>query len=75
MKFGPYSFEKGNRPRSVLRQLALPALIAGAICAGLTIFWMKRLRAEPEKPAEWIINWVELTNFKKPDAAKPKEQK
>ena len=65
MKFGPYSFDKEGREGRGIRGLAVPALVAAAICAGLTFFWMKYLRAEPEKPSEWVINWVELTNFKK----------
>lgn len=67
MKFGPYSFEDGGRPKSAVRQLAVPAIIAGAVCAGLAFYVSKRTKPEPEKPSEWTINWIELSDYKKPE--------
>lgn len=77
MKSGPYSFEKQNTGRGNLRGLAVPVLVAGAICAGLTVLWVKKLRPSPqtEKKSDWVINWVELTDFKKAETPKAKEQK
>lgn len=74
MKFGPYSFEKGGGAKSGFRQLAVPALVAGTVAIGGVIYLSKRTKPEPEKPSEWQINWVELTDFKKPENQKPKEQ-
>lgn len=53
-----------------MRQLAVPAIIAGAVCAGLAIFISKRTKPEPEKPSEWTINWIELSDYKKPETKK-----
>ncbi len=77
MTSGPYSFEKMDDERSSLRKLAVPALIAACISATLTFFFVKKLRTEPEaqKKSDWVVNWVELTDFKKVEAPKTKELK
>ncbi len=75
MKFGPYSFDKSAEGRGSLRSLAIPALLAGGICAGLVFAALKWLRPEPEPPAQWNIQWVELPDFKKTnDATKEKKK-
>jgi hypothetical protein len=77
MKFGPYSFEKGSTRRGSLRELAVPVLVAGAICAAVTVLLVRKLRSEAqvEPKSDWVINWVDLTDYKKPEAPKTKEQK
>lgn len=77
MKSDSYSFEKQPGGRGNLRSLAVPALVAALICAGLTVVWVKKLRPSPqaEKKSEWVINWVDLTDFKKPEAPKTMERK
>jgi len=77
MKFGPYSFEKRDKEHGSLRQLAVPALVAAALGVGLTFLLKKKLRPSPEveTKSDWVINWVDLTDFKKPEAPKTKEQK
>jgi hypothetical protein len=51
--------------------------VAGAICAAVTVLLVKKLRSEAqvEPKSDWVINWVELTDYKKPEAPKTKEQK
>jgi hypothetical protein len=79
MNFGPYSFENGGRPRGVLRQLAIPMIVAATLASGLFaagIYWKSRPETKPKSQwADWVVTWVELSNFKKPEAPAQKEQK
>jgi hypothetical protein len=66
-----------ERPPGIMRQLWVPMLVAGVICAGVFFSAMKWLRPEPEPKAKvvWHITWVELANFKQPQQATQKEQR
>ena len=79
MKFGPYSFEDGGRSRGLLRQLAVPMLVAAILAGGLFavgMYWRSRPEAKPRSRwADWVVTWVELSDYPKKPQPAAKEKK